>query len=87
MYGGWVFFIGGMSGIIAVARAKYFSWKNSEFLDCEGDIQKRAPMTFKRRMVLLLVYLLISAYGAWQLQSEHAWNPFAKNQPNQAQHE
>jgi hypothetical protein len=87
MSGGWVFFVGGVSGVIAVARAKNFSWSNSEFLESEDDVRERVPMTFKRRMVLLLVCLLISAYGAWQLESEHAWNPFTRNQPDQTQHQ
>ena len=72
--------------MITVARVKNFSWRNSEFLESEEDVRERVPMTFKRRMALLLVCLLISAYGAWQLGREHAWNPFAKYQPDQSQH-
>jgi hypothetical protein len=72
MSSGWVFFAGEVIGLITVARAKNFGWSNTEFLESEEDGRERVPMTFKRRMVLLPVCLLISAYGAWQLESEHA---------------
>lgn len=87
MSGRWVFFIGGLIGVITVARAKSFTWSNSEFLESEDDVRERVPMTSKRRMVLLLVCLLISAFGAWQLEREHAWNPFTKIQSDRTQHE
>lgn len=86
MSGGWVFFVGGVIGTITVARAKDFSWSSSEFLKSEEDVRERVPMTFKRRIVLLLVCLLISAYGAWQLEREQAWNPLTKSQPDQTHH-
>ena len=47
MSGGWVSFIGGVIGVITVARAKNFSWSNSEFLESEEDVRERVPMTFK----------------------------------------
>ena len=73
----WVFFLGGILGIVAVLRAKNFSWSNSEFLPTEEDRKQEVPMTPFRRWILVGVCLLISAYGAIQLQRGHAWNPFA----------
>ncbi len=73
---GWVFFIGGVLGIVTVLRAKNFSWKNSEFLTTEEDRKQEVPMTPLRRWILVGICVLISAYGAVQLQRDHAWNPF-----------
>ena len=79
--GNWVFFIGGIVGVISVLRAKKFSWSNSEFLTEEGR-DEDVPMTMRRRLILLAVCALICTYGAIQLQRERAWNPFNRsNQP------
>ena len=71
---GWVFFIGGLFGVVAVLRAKMFSWKNSEFLNSEQDRREEVPMTAFRRWVLVGVCILISLYGAAQLERDHAWH-------------
>jgi hypothetical protein len=74
--GNWLFFIGGVVGIVSVLRAKTFSWSNSEFLATEEDRKQEVPMTPLRRWILVGICVLISAYGAIQLQRDHAWNPF-----------
>ena len=73
----WVFFLGGILGIVSVLCAKNFSWSNSEFLTTEEDRKQEVPMTPLRRWILVGVCLLITAYGAIQLQRDHAWNPFS----------
>ena len=78
--GNWVFFIGGIVGVISVLRAKKFSWSNSEFLKTEEERDEDVPMTMRRRLILLAVCALICTYGAIQLQRERAWNPFNRSQ-------
>jgi len=73
---GWVFFLGGILGIVSVLRAKTFSWSNSEFLTTEEDRKQEVPMTPLKRWILVGVCILIGAYGAIQLKRDHAWNPF-----------
>jgi hypothetical protein len=70
--GNWVFFIGGIVGVISVLRAKKFSWSNSEFLKTEEERDEDVPMTMRRRLILLAVCALICTYGANQLQRERA---------------
>ena len=72
----WVFFLGGMLGIISILRAKNFSWSNSEFLPTEEQRKKEVPMTPLKGWILVGVCVLISVFGAVQLQRDHAWNPF-----------
>ncbi len=77
--GDWVFFIGGIIGVISVLRAKKFSWSNSEFLETDEERDEAVPMTMLRRIILLSVCALICTYGAIRLQREHAWNPFNRS--------
>ena len=77
--GNWIFFIGGIVGVISVLRAKKFSWSNSEFLKTEEERDEDVPMTMRRRLILLAVCALICTYGAIQLQRERAWNPFNRS--------
>ncbi len=64
---GWVFLVGGVLGIISVALAKDFKWSNGEFLETEEEVRQHEPMTWRKRLMLLIVCVLVSAYGAWQL--------------------
>ena len=72
----WVFFLGGILGIISVLHAKNFSWSNSEFLPTKEQREQEIPMTRLRRWILVGVCVLISVYGAVQLQRDHQWNLF-----------
>jgi hypothetical protein len=72
----WVFLLGGILGVISVLLAKNFSWSNSEFLANEEDRKQEVPMTPLRRWILVGICISVSAYGAVQLQRDHAWNPF-----------
>ncbi len=74
---GWVFFLGGIVGIISGLCAKRFSWSNTEFLRTEEDRKEEVPMTPLRRWILVGVCALISVYGAIELQRVHGWNPFS----------
>jgi hypothetical protein len=77
--GNWVFFVGGIIGVISVLRAKKYSWSNSEFLKTQEERDAEGPMTMRKRLILLAVCALICSYGAIQLQREHAWNPFNRS--------
>jgi len=64
---GWVFLVGGLLGVVSVSLAQDFRWSNFEFLESEEELRQHEPMTWRKRLVLLIVCVLISAYGAWQL--------------------
>ncbi len=77
---GWVYFIGGIIGIVSVSLAKNFSWSNYEFLGTEEDRKKEVPMTLLKRSALIAICVIIAVFGAIQIQQDHNWNPLTHSQ-------
>jgi hypothetical protein len=80
--GGWIVFIGGISGIVTVLRAKTFSWKNYSFIGSEEDRKEEVPMTLLRRSILLAICIGLAIWGGIWIQADHGWNPFTSGRGN-----
>jgi hypothetical protein len=73
---GWVFLLGGVSGIVTCSISKTFSWSNYEFVRTEEDRKAETPMTPLKRSIIIGVCVLIALYGAYRIQHDQNWNPF-----------
>jgi hypothetical protein len=71
---GWVFFAGGIVGIVTVLMSRTFSWSNFEFLPSDEDRERQRPMTPARRAILLAICVGLAVWGAAWIQRDHGWD-------------
>jgi hypothetical protein len=72
---GWIFLLGGISGIATSSFSKTFSWSNYQFLRTEAERKAETPMTPLKRLLIIGICALIALYGAYRIQHDQNWNP------------
>jgi len=73
---GWIFFGGGIAGLIAACRSDFSFWnRDSAVGNPETD---KKPVSSKMRLLAILINLLLIVLGALVIQRQHNWNPFQK---------
>ena len=73
---GWVFFGGGITGLIAACRCNFSFWDRNPAAENPGTDKK--PASSKMRLFAILINLLLIVLGALVIQRQHNWNPFQK---------
>jgi hypothetical protein len=74
---GWLFFAGGLVGLVNVSRAKTVSWLNTDGNISSEELKaSQVPVTRIKRILLLILCALLVIGGALDIQRKHNWNPF-----------
>lgn len=73
---GWILFLGGIFGLMKVARAQSFREIGMGPEVNENGSTSPKRLTWRLKLMLLALNLLIALGGGMMIQRSHNWNPF-----------